>query len=82
MHYVVILDFVLQKGYWELTPDLGQLINVDLDNFANVFLKNKGIQSLGEHFLILFQAFKLEIAFLFLIKLTSFSWDQYIRMKQ
>ncbi|XP_053184188.1 protein mono-ADP-ribosyltransferase PARP4-like [Scomber japonicus] len=35
------------EGYWELTSELGQLMNVNLDLFANVFLKNKGIQSLG-----------------------------------
>ena len=39
---------VLQEGYWELTTELGELLNVDVDLFANVFLKNKGIQSLGE----------------------------------
>lgn len=39
---------VLQEGYWELTTELGELINVDLDAFA-VFLKNKGINSLGEN---------------------------------
>ncbi len=40
--------FVLQEGYWELTTELGELINVDVDLFANVFLKNKGIHSLGK----------------------------------
>lgn len=34
-------------GYWELTTELGTLINVSVDLFANVFLKNKGIHSLG-----------------------------------
>ncbi|XP_041662697.1 protein mono-ADP-ribosyltransferase PARP4 [Cheilinus undulatus] len=34
-------------GYWEITKELGDLINVDVDLFANVFLKNKGINSLG-----------------------------------
>lgn len=34
-------------GYWEVTKELGDLINVDVDLFANVFLKNKGINSLG-----------------------------------
>uniref|UniRef100_A0A087X8Z0 Poly [ADP-ribose] polymerase n=1 Tax=Poecilia formosa TaxID=48698 RepID=A0A087X8Z0_POEFO len=38
---------VLQDGYWELTVELGKLINVNVDVFANVFLKNKGIHSLG-----------------------------------
>uniref|UniRef100_A0A3B5L274 PARP4 MVP-ID C-terminal domain-containing protein n=1 Tax=Xiphophorus couchianus TaxID=32473 RepID=A0A3B5L274_9TELE len=35
-------------GYWELTVELGKLVNVNVDAFANVFLKNKGIHSLGE----------------------------------
>ncbi|XP_054908980.1 LOW QUALITY PROTEIN: protein mono-ADP-ribosyltransferase PARP4-like [Poeciliopsis prolifica] len=41
--------FQLQQadGYWELTVELGKLINVNVDVFANVFLKNKGIHSLG-----------------------------------
>lgn len=37
-----------QDGYWEFTPDLGKLLNLDADLFANVFLKSKGIDSLGE----------------------------------
>uniref|UniRef100_A0A3B5R3E0 PARP4 MVP-ID C-terminal domain-containing protein n=1 Tax=Xiphophorus maculatus TaxID=8083 RepID=A0A3B5R3E0_XIPMA len=37
-----------EDGYWELTVELGKLINVNVDAFANVFLKNKGIHSLGE----------------------------------
>ncbi|XP_030580308.1 protein mono-ADP-ribosyltransferase PARP4-like [Archocentrus centrarchus] len=41
--------FQMQRsvGYWELTTELGTLINVNVDIFANVFLKNKGIHSLG-----------------------------------
>ncbi|XP_072253698.1 protein mono-ADP-ribosyltransferase PARP4 [Leuresthes tenuis] len=41
--------FQLQRseGFWELTSELGQLINLNVDVFANVFLKNKGIRSLG-----------------------------------
>ncbi|KAK5890055.1 hypothetical protein CesoFtcFv8_013624 [Champsocephalus esox] len=35
------------EGYWQFTTELGELINLDVDLFANVFLKNKGIQSLG-----------------------------------
>uniref|UniRef100_A0A3B3VWQ8 Poly [ADP-ribose] polymerase n=1 Tax=Poecilia latipinna TaxID=48699 RepID=A0A3B3VWQ8_9TELE len=35
-------------GYWELTVELGKLIKVNMDVFVNVFLKNKGIHSLGE----------------------------------
>ncbi|XP_054871211.1 protein mono-ADP-ribosyltransferase PARP4 isoform X1 [Amphiprion ocellaris] len=41
--------FQLQRpeGYWELTPELGKLLHVSVDVFANVFLKKKGILSLG-----------------------------------
>ncbi|KAM4731321.1 protein mono-ADP-ribosyltransferase PARP4 [Anableps anableps] len=41
--------FQLQQadGYWELTVELGKLINFNVDTFANVFLKDKGIHSLG-----------------------------------
>ncbi|KAM9343986.1 LOW QUALITY PROTEIN: protein mono-ADP-ribosyltransferase PARP4 [Pholidichthys leucotaenia] len=35
-------------GYWELTTELGVCIHVNVDLFANVFLKNKGINSLGK----------------------------------
>ncbi|XP_078118660.1 protein mono-ADP-ribosyltransferase PARP4 isoform X2 [Sander vitreus] len=35
------------EGYWELTTELGELLNVNADLFVNVFLKNKGIRSLG-----------------------------------
>lgn len=46
---------MLQDGYWELSPELGELLNFDVDLFANVFLKSKGIDSLGEHLLDPFQ---------------------------
>ncbi|XP_068185496.1 protein mono-ADP-ribosyltransferase PARP4 isoform X2 [Antennarius striatus] len=41
--------FLLQhpEGYWDLTTPLGKLIRFDVDVFANEFLKNKGICSLG-----------------------------------
>ncbi|XP_029981428.1 protein mono-ADP-ribosyltransferase PARP4 [Sphaeramia orbicularis] len=35
------------EGYWELTPELGGLLNLDVSLFVNVFLKSKGIHSLG-----------------------------------
>ncbi|XP_062390725.1 protein mono-ADP-ribosyltransferase PARP4-like isoform X1 [Sardina pilchardus] len=35
------------EGYWECTADMGLLLGVDLNFFANVFLKEKGISSLG-----------------------------------
>uniref|UniRef100_A0A8C9XQN8 Poly [ADP-ribose] polymerase n=1 Tax=Sander lucioperca TaxID=283035 RepID=A0A8C9XQN8_SANLU len=56
---------VLQEGYWELTTELGELLNVNADLFANVFLKNKGIRSLGENSHKLFQAFRVEIVLSF-----------------
>uniref|UniRef100_A0A7N8Y8T7 Poly [ADP-ribose] polymerase n=1 Tax=Mastacembelus armatus TaxID=205130 RepID=A0A7N8Y8T7_9TELE len=43
----LIFVCVLQEGYWMLTTELGECINVDVDHFVNVFLKNKGIHSLG-----------------------------------
>lgn len=50
---------VLQEGYWELTTELGEFINVNVDLFANVFLQSKGILSLGENSQTLFQSFQL-----------------------
>ncbi|XP_062390733.1 protein mono-ADP-ribosyltransferase PARP4-like isoform X2 [Sardina pilchardus] len=35
------------EGYWECTAEVGLLLGVDLNFFANVFLKEKGISSLG-----------------------------------
>ncbi|KAL2081076.1 hypothetical protein ACEWY4_022929 [Coilia grayii] len=35
------------EGYWECTEEVGWLLAVDLKFFANVFLKEKGISSLG-----------------------------------
>uniref|UniRef100_A0A7N6BL54 Poly [ADP-ribose] polymerase n=1 Tax=Anabas testudineus TaxID=64144 RepID=A0A7N6BL54_ANATE len=40
---------LFREGYWELTTELGELINVDVDTFTNVFLKSRGINSLGEN---------------------------------
>lgn len=53
---------LLQEGYWDLTAELGEFINVDVDVFANVYLKNKGIHSLGENSQNLIQAFRVKIA--------------------
>nr|XP_015219583.1 PREDICTED: poly [ADP-ribose] polymerase 4-like [Lepisosteus oculatus] len=41
--------FALQHkdGYWPCTAELGSLLGVDLDFLANIFLKEKGILSLG-----------------------------------
>ncbi|XP_032372153.1 protein mono-ADP-ribosyltransferase PARP4 isoform X2 [Etheostoma spectabile] len=47
LRWTKIFQLQHREGYWELTTELGELINVDADLFANVFLKNKGIQSLG-----------------------------------
>ncbi|XP_063069053.1 protein mono-ADP-ribosyltransferase PARP4-like [Engraulis encrasicolus] len=35
------------EGYWNCTEELGKLLSVDLKFFAEVFLKEKGIASLG-----------------------------------
>lgn len=60
----------LQEGYWELTTDLGDFINVDVDVFANVFLKSKGISSLGENFS---EPVSVSVSVPFLIILTNFN---------
>lgn len=74
VHFV----FVLQEGYWELTTELGEFINVDVDLFANEFLKNKGIRSLGENCQNLFQAFRVEIYIYIynIIKIEIIQWRQ------
>ncbi|XP_073702026.1 protein mono-ADP-ribosyltransferase PARP4-like [Garra rufa] len=36
-----------EDGYWECTDRLSSFLNLDVDFFANVFLKEKGICSLG-----------------------------------
>ncbi|KAK2840214.1 hypothetical protein Q5P01_013954 [Channa striata] len=47
LKWTKIFQMQHSEGYWESTTELGELINVDVDAFANVFLKNKGINSLG-----------------------------------
>ncbi|XP_034041968.1 protein mono-ADP-ribosyltransferase PARP4 [Thalassophryne amazonica] len=47
LKWVEIFQMQHSEGYWELDTDLGELLNIDVDSFANVFLKNKGILSLG-----------------------------------
>ncbi|XP_054829757.1 protein mono-ADP-ribosyltransferase PARP4 [Eublepharis macularius] len=36
-----------QDGYWQLTPELGTLLELDVDHLVNVSLTKRGIQSLG-----------------------------------
>ncbi|XP_068123023.1 protein mono-ADP-ribosyltransferase PARP4-like isoform X2 [Hyperolius riggenbachi] len=36
-----------EEGFWTLTPQLGQLLNIDAHYFCHVFLVEKGISSLG-----------------------------------
>ncbi|KAJ7320166.1 hypothetical protein JRQ81_019677 [Phrynocephalus forsythii] len=36
-----------QDGFWELTPELGTLLELDVDHLVNVTLAKKGIRSLG-----------------------------------
>uniref|UniRef100_A0A8C1M0X4 Poly [ADP-ribose] polymerase n=1 Tax=Cyprinus carpio TaxID=7962 RepID=A0A8C1M0X4_CYPCA len=40
----------IQDGYWECTDRLSSFLNLDVDFFANVFLKEKGIRSFGKIF--------------------------------
>ncbi|KAJ8409900.1 hypothetical protein AAFF_G00209410 [Aldrovandia affinis] len=42
-----LFDLQHQDGYWECTGKLGSILRLDIDFFANVFLKQKGIISLG-----------------------------------
>ncbi|XP_015284983.1 PREDICTED: poly [ADP-ribose] polymerase 4 [Gekko japonicus] len=36
-----------QDGYWQLTPELGTLLDLDVNDLVNVSLTKRGIQSLG-----------------------------------
>ncbi|AWP13565.1 putative poly [Scophthalmus maximus] len=47
LKWTKIFQMQNSEGYWELTTQLGEFMSVDVDLFANVFLKNKGILSLG-----------------------------------
>uniref|UniRef100_UPI003AAC9FB8 protein mono-ADP-ribosyltransferase PARP4 n=1 Tax=Centroberyx gerrardi TaxID=166262 RepID=UPI003AAC9FB8 len=47
LKWMKIFQMQHPEGYWECTAELGKFIKVDVDSFANVFLKNKGICSLG-----------------------------------
>ncbi|KAM3862197.1 protein mono-ADP-ribosyltransferase PARP4 [Diretmus argenteus] len=47
LKWMKIFQMQHPEGYWECTAELGQVINVELDSFANVFLIYKGISSLG-----------------------------------
>ena len=38
---------LLKEGYWECSAELGALLKMEIHSFANVFLKSKGICSLG-----------------------------------
>ncbi|KAG7467260.1 hypothetical protein MATL_G00151430 [Megalops atlanticus] len=42
-----LFDLQHQDGYWECTGRLGSILGLDIEFFANVFLKEKGIISLG-----------------------------------
>ncbi|XP_034549459.1 protein mono-ADP-ribosyltransferase PARP4 isoform X8 [Notolabrus celidotus] len=48
LRWTKIFQLQHSEGYWEITTELGEYINVDVELFANVFLKDKGINSLGE----------------------------------
>ncbi|XP_044072757.1 protein mono-ADP-ribosyltransferase PARP4 isoform X2 [Siniperca chuatsi] len=47
LRWTKIFKMQHSEGFWELTTELGEFINVDVELFANVFLKSKGIHSLG-----------------------------------
>ncbi|XP_071338341.1 protein mono-ADP-ribosyltransferase PARP4 isoform X2 [Trachinotus anak] len=47
LKWIKIFQMQHSEGYWELTTELGEIINVNVDLFANVYLKSKGISSLG-----------------------------------
>ncbi|XP_026074209.1 poly [ADP-ribose] polymerase 4-like isoform X5 [Carassius auratus] len=42
-----LFDLQHEDGYWECTDRLSSFLNLDIDFFANVFLKEKGIRSFG-----------------------------------
>ncbi|XP_022596628.1 poly [ADP-ribose] polymerase 4 [Seriola dumerili] len=46
-NWTKIFQMQHSEGYWELTKQLGEVINVNVDLFANEYLKSKGINSLG-----------------------------------
>ncbi|XP_023286599.1 poly [ADP-ribose] polymerase 4 isoform X2 [Seriola lalandi dorsalis] len=46
-NWTKIFQMQHSEGYWELTNQLGEVINVNVDLFANKYLKSKGINSLG-----------------------------------
>ncbi|KTF72302.1 hypothetical protein cypCar_00049753, partial [Cyprinus carpio] len=45
LNSIVALCFMHLDGYWECTDRLSSFLNLDVDFFANVFLKEKGIRS-------------------------------------
>ncbi|XP_061081985.1 protein mono-ADP-ribosyltransferase PARP4 [Conger conger] len=47
MSWASLFDLQHQDGYWECSEKLGSFLGLDLTFFANVFLKEKGIASLG-----------------------------------
>ncbi|XP_054908967.1 uncharacterized protein LOC129374531 [Poeciliopsis prolifica] len=47
LKWIQIFQLQQADGYWELTVELGKLINVDVDVFVEKHLKKKGIHSLG-----------------------------------
>uniref|UniRef100_A0A8C3RM59 Poly [ADP-ribose] polymerase n=1 Tax=Chelydra serpentina TaxID=8475 RepID=A0A8C3RM59_CHESE len=39
--------FISQDGFWNLSPELGVILDLDVDYLTNIFLAKKGIWSLG-----------------------------------
>ncbi|XP_077197749.1 protein mono-ADP-ribosyltransferase PARP4 isoform X2 [Paroedura picta] len=47
VHWPDLFELQNQDGYWELTPELGTLLDLDVNDLVNVSLTKRGIQSLG-----------------------------------
>ncbi|KAL1268030.1 hypothetical protein QQF64_033393 [Cirrhinus molitorella] len=45
--WIELFELQHEDGYWECTDRLSSFLNLDVDFFANVFLKEKGIRSFG-----------------------------------
>uniref|UniRef100_A0A8C8SAS2 Poly [ADP-ribose] polymerase n=1 Tax=Pelusios castaneus TaxID=367368 RepID=A0A8C8SAS2_9SAUR len=43
----VFIWFISQDGFWNLSPELGDILDLDVDYLTNIFLAKKGIRSLG-----------------------------------
>ncbi|KAG7266281.1 hypothetical protein CRUP_009336, partial [Coryphaenoides rupestris] len=46
-NWTKVFQMQCSEGYWECSAELGELLKMDVHRFASVFLKSKGIDSLG-----------------------------------